>query len=1217
MNNSESGDIRSSMRPDREKKNVLKLASSDVVNAWKTQSRMAHPDTKPEQIASPERVPTDAVLQESSLESKLQPNGAAKSDRYRHLTKLGQGAIGHVHAFYDNNCDREVAVKLMRSVSPADYADALEQFIQEATSTATLEHPSIISVYNLDADNDGNIYMSMRRVNGHTLKDYVDRIESDTLDARAHATGELLQILVKVCEAVSYAHSQGVIHQDLKPENIMIGDFGEVFVIDWGACHGSTSEIALTPAYMSPQQARGEQPQVSDDVYCLGATFFYCLTRRLPTDSAKLEDLWLKKRAGIIDEPTEEERARIPERLLAIALKAMDRDPLKRYRTVDEMGTDIKNYQSGLAVSAYSDSFFDFFARFVRTNRRILASAASIVLALGVLAGVLIRLNHRRDGAWKDVLVVEEFTSPNLADIWLRKGEWALEDGAIMSRGNQMNALLYGTKFHGGAAVEFEGFMQRDCVPGDLSVVWTESIERNADGAITELGRGWRVQLGAWTNAFSAITYHENGKDTYVAVSDFVPEHDRRYSIRVEFRQRRIVMILDGEKLLEHKLQFPLSSGYVGVYTFNKDKGFDNVHVIPWQAAEQVGVNAIGDTQFSYSNYSLAFDEYARVISSYPDSEIALEAAYKQGLCLKEQGRLAEAYRHWEDLLGTSYDARVRVKLLQKAFDEGAFDDALAELRTLASLDDSAIKTRLVDSWGRMLSTLTMRKHSAMMAKYLELDTGLFADQPTQKHIVARALFVLGRYEDVLQRCPNQRWLCAKSLANMGRFDEMFARYPDVPQQRELILAAMGRFDEMRKNKGVVLIKTGRFDEILADPKMQGHLRLIALMRSGRAAQVLKQSPDKPYRLEALIAMGKTGPAALEYRNHPDLVCQALFAESSFEEVLVRFPEQRADCAQALLAMGRYETLVKSYPDQEPYAAAALVRLGRAGEALQRYKTNRALAAQILLGAARYDEIIANYPYQRKACAEALFAKGEYQEMINEYPEQFVISNGLMALGRYDRVLNRHADAVPNGVIALALTGHIDKALGCHPYYTDTNMRLMVLAGKPQAAVKKYRNYPHLRLHAVRAVELDKYISANWLSRKVMRFEPAEGFELQQASWAGYLLPATLEAVAGRKRSVPGIYKRVAGFPRHHYPQQIWYFASFVAGRISDEQFLRQPFRYDTRGFHVLAKAVRADIYGEEQAISYYEKYTALNVPAKPFDPVIERFVHWRIKQLK
>ena len=195
---------------------------------------------------------------------------------------LGRGGMGEVMLAHDPRIGRDVAIKLLHDDLPDD--ETLARFLREAKIQARLEHPAIVPVHEIGRDEDGRPYFTMKRIAGRTLKELLD----DPQTSRQR----LLRALVDVCLAIDYAHARAVVHRDLKPANVMLGDFGEVYVIDWGLAQVvgeaaresdvagmESSAILGTPGYAAPEQIRGEDVGLAADIYALGSILYEILTR--------------------------------------------------------------------------------------------------------------------------------------------------------------------------------------------------------------------------------------------------------------------------------------------------------------------------------------------------------------------------------------------------------------------------------------------------------------------------------------------------------------------------------------------------------------------------------------------------------------------------------------------------------------------------------------------------------------------------------------------------------------------------------------------------------------------------------------------------------------------------------------------------------------------------------------------------------------------------
>ena len=269
------------------------------------------------------------------------------TDRYAVHEALGRGGMGVVYAAHDTALGRDVAIKVGARVTG------------EARMIARLEHPGIVPVHDYGLLADGRPFYVMKRVDGETL---------EALLRAGPALAERLRIYERVCEAVSFAHSRGVIHRDLKPANIMTGSFGEVMVMDFGAAallaQGHEPGVVLgTRGFMSPEQEAGGEAGVDEraDVYALGAV----LDVMLGDDAAPP--------------------------LRSIVRCAMEAGRTRRYESVAALGDDVRRFRAGDAVRAHRESALERAARFARKYQvPILLVLAYIVMRalIAVFAGV-------------------------------------------------------------------------------------------------------------------------------------------------------------------------------------------------------------------------------------------------------------------------------------------------------------------------------------------------------------------------------------------------------------------------------------------------------------------------------------------------------------------------------------------------------------------------------------------------------------------------------------------------------------------------------------------------------------------------------------------------------------------------------------------------------------------------------------------------------------
>ncbi len=382
---------------------------------------------------------SDDALEGDALLRHIAAN-AVPFERYAEAREIARGGMGSIQRVWDSDLRRHLVMKVMLSPKDRDPSAAtrppdqrlISRFLEEAQLTGQLDHPGILPVHDLGLDPEGRLYFTMPLVKGQELGEVIDLYrEGDSEWTRAR----LLSALLKACEAVAYSHSRDVIHRDLKPDNIMVGRFGETYVMDWGlarvmefASDASQAEAARrdsvpndppsgvftnraregrhdplspvvtldgdmigTPGYMAPEQARGDRAAIGPraDVYAMGAILYQIVTGWKPYDdplSRASGTPLIERILGERPVPIEKLTADLPSELRAITEKAMAEDQEDRYDSMVEMADDLRAYIEGRVVSAYETGVVAESKKWMGRNK-LAAGALALLLIGGTGAG--------------------------------------------------------------------------------------------------------------------------------------------------------------------------------------------------------------------------------------------------------------------------------------------------------------------------------------------------------------------------------------------------------------------------------------------------------------------------------------------------------------------------------------------------------------------------------------------------------------------------------------------------------------------------------------------------------------------------------------------------------------------------------------------------------------------------------------------------------------
>ncbi|MCH2205541.1 MAG: serine/threonine protein kinase [Lentisphaerales bacterium] len=357
----------------------------------------------------------DMALDESSEEEQLSPLYSTLEiieKRYLDPELINSGGMKKIYKVFDSVAGRFIAMAKLHEGVPKETYDP---FICEARLTGLLEHPNIMTVHDLGIDEDETPFFTMELKDGDDLRKIISEKNQGSQEyLNKYSLNVVLDIFLKVCDAISYAHSKGVVHLDIKPGNVQVGEFGEVLVCDWGLgkiigraeidsgvemfnsdwlnSMTLTGQVKGTPGYMAPEQVNdGQEKNEQTDIYSLGCLLYTLLTNASPIDGDTSDEILNKTISGQMIPPVQRfPELQVQQSLNAVVMKATSLSQQHRYESVSDLRNEVYNYQAGFATRAENASFLRGLSLLYQRNKLICNLSFSFVLIVVVISAQFI-----------------------------------------------------------------------------------------------------------------------------------------------------------------------------------------------------------------------------------------------------------------------------------------------------------------------------------------------------------------------------------------------------------------------------------------------------------------------------------------------------------------------------------------------------------------------------------------------------------------------------------------------------------------------------------------------------------------------------------------------------------------------------------------------------------------------------------------------------------
>ena len=536
------------------------------------------------------------------------------------ISRINSSSNGEVLLAKQHELDRYVALK--RPLTSHLTEEQSVAFKKEALITASLSHPGVVPLYTMGKGIDGRLYYTMKPLKGISLEVLLSKWkQKDNQIVKEYNLFKLVHILLKASETVAYAHSQNIAHLDIHPDNIVIGEFGEITLIDWGKgiklnepqieTKATGVYVSGSPIYRAPEQLKSDQVGKYTDVYSLGIILFEILTDKTPFKKDSTRDTIEAIINGIDLVSLSEDVYQGSDPLLATACKnAINKDPLKRISAAE---------------------FTKFLSRYVMLEAEI--------------------TTHHFHSTNKPMQLDEWQVIAETHNTDITTGQWEIKDGVLSSiSADKQHILYWKTPITGNFSFTCEGWISEE--KNELCLISSgKSIHDTTGWNIRkEIYGGYYFEFGADNNLYTKLARH--GDDILVDTTSLV-EVNKKYILTISYQDGWLHCYIDKKLIFNYRELHPFKGFHIGLYSWDKGSHYRPIEVKYQKTGLMIPAIRLADEHLAYNRFDIAISRYEEIIQTYPDRLEGFEALLKKGYCYAKLGDTTRAIEVFDSLNGT------------------------------------------------------------------------------------------------------------------------------------------------------------------------------------------------------------------------------------------------------------------------------------------------------------------------------------------------------------------------------------------------------------------------------------------------------------------------------------------------------------------------------------------------------------------------------------